>query len=418
MRRHRPNARGPTHWISDLGFRSDFWFRIWDFVHDGKSHRPYIQSMRDPRLQKLAEILVNYSVGVKPGQLVRLAGPVIAQPLMLELFHATVAAGGHPIVRLGLEGAEEILFKTGSDDQLKYVSPIAVFESEQIDCSIGIWGDQNTKSMTNIDPARIGLSSVARKPVMANFMKRAAEGKLKWCGTQFPCNASAQDAEMSLTEYEDFVFGAGLIDHPDPVASWKGAGERQQRLTDFLQGKSDYRVTAANGTDVRMSVAGRTWINCAGHENFPDGEVFTGPVLDSVNGVIHYSFPAVHNGREVQDVVLKFKDGKVVDASASKGEDFLISMLDMDAGARFVGECAIGTNFGITRYTRNTLFDEKIGGTVHFAVGAGYPETGNTNESGLHWDMVVDLRKGGRLEIDGDVFNVDGRFTKEGFPNP
>jgi aminopeptidase len=195
--------------------------------------------------------------------------------------------------------------------------------------------------------------------------------------------------------------------------------ERQQRLADLLNAsKGDYRVVAANGTDLRMSVAGRKWINCDGHENFPDGEVFTGPVVESVNGTVNFSFPAVHHGREVEGVRLTFKDGKVVDASASKGEDFLISMLDTDAGSRFLGECAIGTNYDITRYTKNTLFDEKIGGTVHFALGAGYPETGNTNQSGLHWDMVVDLRKGGHVEIDGQKINVDGRFTKDGFPGP
>jgi aminopeptidase len=190
----------------------------------------------------------------------------------------------------------------------------------------------------------------------------------------------------------------------------------QQRLADFLNGKSDYRVVAANGTDVRLSVAGHRWINCDGHENFPDGEVFSGPVLDSVNGVIQFSFPAVHLGREVQDARLTFRDGKVVDATATKGQDFLISMLDTDAGSRFLGECAIGTNYSIKRYTKNTLFDEKIGGTVHFAVGAGYPETGNNNQSGLHWDMVVDLRQGGHIEIDGVCINENGRFTKEGFP--
>ncbi len=221
---------------------------------------------------------------------------------------------------------------------------------------------------------------------------------------------------MSLAEYEDFVFSAGLIDQPDPAEAWRKISQRQQRLVDFLNGKSDYHVVAGNGTDVRMSVAGHRWINCDGHENFPDGEVFTGPVLDSVNGQINFSFPAVHHGREVLDVKLKFRDGKVVDASASKGEDFLIKMLDVDGGSRLLGECAIGTNFGIQQYTRNTLFDEKIGGTVHFASGAGYPETGNTNQSGLHWDMVVDLRTGGFVEIDGVKVNVDGKFTREGFP--
>ena len=175
-------------------------------------------------------------------------------------------------------------------------------------------------------------------------------------------------------------------------------------------------MVAANASDVRLSLAGKRWINCDGHENFPDGEVFTGPVLDSVDGRIHFSFPAVHHGREVQGVRLTFRGGKVVDASADKGEEFLISMLDTDAGSRLLGECAIGTNYDITRYTRNTLFDEKIGGTVHFALGAGYPESGNTNESGLHWDMVVDLREGGHVEIDGQKVLVDGKFTREGFP--
>jgi aminopeptidase len=248
------------------------------------------------------------------------------------------------------------------------------------------------------------------------FMKRAAEGALKWVGTQYPSAACAQDAEMSESEYEDIVFNAGLLNKPDPVAAWKQVSERQQRLADLLTGKSEYRVVSSNGTDVRMSVAGHSWINCDGHENFPDGEVFTGPVVDSVEGQINFSFPAVHHGRECDGVKLTFRHGRVVHASADKGEDFLVSMLDMDAGSRFLGECAIGTNYDITRYTRNTLFDEKIGGTVHFALGAGYPETGNTNQSGLHWDMVVDLRKGGYVEIDGEKILVDGRFTPEGFP--
>jgi len=206
------------------------------------------------------------------------------------------------------------------------------------------------------------------------------------------------------------------LNHPDPAGEWRKVSERQQRLADFVNSKSDYHVVASNGTDVRMSVAGMRWINCDGHENFPDGEVFTGPVLDSVNGQIHFSFPAVHHGRECDGVKLTFKNGRVVDASARKGEEFLISMLDMDNGSRFLGECAIGTNYDIQRYTRNTLFDEKIGGTVHFALGAGYPESGNTNQSGLHGDMVVDLRNGGYIEIDGVKINIDGKFTKDGWP--
>jgi len=372
--------------------------------------------MREPRLDQLASVLVNYSAGVQKDQLVRLSGTPLSMPLIATLYEQALAAGAHPMVRITPEELTEILLKQGSDQQLQYCSPLSIAEIEQIDCAIGIWGEENTRALSNIDPRRIGLQQAARKPILERFMQRAAEGKLKWVGTQYPTMACAQDAEMSLSEYEDFVFNAGRLNEPDPVAAWRQISQRQQRLVDFLNGKRDYRVVAANGTDVRMSVAQRTWINCDGHENFPDGEVFTGPVLESVEGVIHFSFPAVHHGREVQEVRLAFRNGKVVDASAAKGEEFLISMLDMDAGSRFLGECAIGTNYGITRYTRNTLFDEKIGGTVHFALGAGYPETGNSNQSGLHWDMVVDLRQGGFVEIDGEKINVDGRFTRGDWP--
>jgi aminopeptidase len=372
--------------------------------------------MRDPRISKLAEVLVQYSVGVKKDQLVRIHGPTLAAPLVTELFRQVVLAGGHPWVKLEQPDLKEIFLKSGSDAQLQYVNPIGKFEIENIDCSIGIWAEENTRSMTGCDPKRMSMSSAARKPIFEIFMNRAAQEKLKWSATQFPCQASAQDAEMSLSEYEDFVFNAGLLDQPDPVAAWKAVSQRQQRLTDFLNGKSDYHVVANNGTDVRMSVAGKRWINCDGHENFPDGEVFTGPAIDSVNGIICFSFPAVHGGREVEGVRLTFKDGKVTDASATKGEPFLISMLDMDAGSRFLGECAIGANYSIKRYTKNTLFDEKIGGTVHFALGAGYPETGNKNQSGLHWDMVVDLRQGGTIEIDRNRISENGKFLKEGWP--
>ena len=372
--------------------------------------------MRDPRLAKLADVLVNYSTGVKKGQIVRIQGAPVAQPLLVEIYRKVIDAGGNPLVRMAPEEAGEIFLKQASDEQLTFINPVALVEVEKIDCHIGVWAEENTKSLTNVEPKRIGLQQAARKPIFDTFMKRAATGHLKWVGTQYPTQGSAQDAEMSLEEYEAFVFNAGLLHEPDPVAGWKKLSLGQQRLADYLNGKSDYRVKAANGTDVRLCVANRRWINCDGHENFPDGEVFTGPVLDSVNGVIQFSFPAVHHGREVLDARLTFRDGKVVDASASKGEEFLHSVLDTDAGSRFLGECAIGTNYNIRQFTRNTLFDEKIGGTVHFALGAGYPETGNSNESGLHWDMVVDLRPGGTIEIDGVVISENGKFNRDGFP--
>jgi aminopeptidase len=372
--------------------------------------------MRDPRLTRLADLLVNYSIGVKKDQTVRIAAPTGAAPLIAELYRHVLLAGGHPIVRINLEELSEIFVRDASTDQLGYVYPLNIEEIKTLDATIGIWGESNTRSMTNVYPTRLAAISAARKPITEIYMRRAAKGELKWVGTQYPTAACAQDAEMSTSEYEDFVFRAGLLHEADPVGAWKKISERQQRLADYLNGKSDYRVVTPQGTDVRMSVAGMRWVNCDGHENFPDGEVFTGPVIDSVEGTIAFSFPAVHQGREVVGAKLTFKHGKVVDASASKGEDFLISMLDMDEGARKLGECAIGTNYSITRYTRNTLFDEKIGGTVHFAVGAGYPETGNCNVSGLHWDMVVDLRKGGEIHIDGEIISRDGKFARADFP--
>lgn len=372
--------------------------------------------MHDQRLDRLADVLVGYSTAVKKGDLVRIASPAIALPLVTAIYGRVIRAGGHPLLRLTSEEIDDLFFRHATPEQIKFLDPISKQEVEAIDVHIGVWAEQNTRHMSGVNPKMLAERQAARRPVFDRFMTRAAEGKLRWVGTQFPTHANAQDAEMSFADYADFVFSAGLLDRPDPAAAWREVSVRQQKLTDFLNGKHDYHVVAANGTDVRMSVADRRWINCDGHENFPDGEVFTGPVIDSVEGQINFSFPAVHMGREVLDAKLTFRHGKVVDASASKGEDFLISMLDTDAGSRFLGECAIGTNYAIKRFMRNTLFDEKIGGTVHFAVGAGYPETGNTNQSGLHWDMVVDLRQGGYIEIDGHRISENGVFTNADWP--
>ncbi len=381
--------------------------------------------MRDPRLDKLASVLVRYSVGVQPGQLVRIAGDVVGLPLIEAIHEEVLRAGGHPLVRLTSQNMVDAKFELANDEQLSHLPDLTLQEVEAIDAAIGLWADVNTKAMSKVDPKKVGLSSAARRPYMDKFFQRAADGSLKWTGTQYPSDAPAQDAEMSLRQYADFVFKAGYLHLDDPVAKWEEVSQKQQKVVDFLTGKKHLHFTSAGGTDLHVDVDGMTWINCDGHENFPDGEVFTGPNLKAgsdspapggVNGVVHYSFPAVHNGREVHDIVLTFKDGKVVDATASKNEDFLIAMLDQDDGARTLGEIAIGTNYAITDYTKNTLFDEKIGGTFHAAVGAGYPETGNSNQSGLHWDMVCDLRPGGTITADGEVFSKNGKFVFEGWP--
>ena len=376
--------------------------------------------LRDARLDKLADVIVGYSTAVRPGQLVRLTGEPIAAPLLEALYERLIRAGAHVVTRMAPDSFQEIFYKHAGDAQLQYVSPLALREVETIDVSIGLWAETNTKALTNTDPRRQAMASAARKPIFKIFMERASRGELRWCGTLFPTAASAQDAEMSLSEYEEFVFAAGHLDKPDPAAEWRKIQQQQQKLVEFLTGKKEIRFQASNGTDLLVNVEGMRWINCCGHENFPDGEVFTGPNLHArdggVNGVVRYHFPAVHGGREVHDIEMTFEKGRVVDAKASRGGDFLRQMLDQDEGARRLGEIALGTNYGITRHTKNTLFDEKIGGTFHAAVGAGYPETGNTNESGLHWDMVCDLRLGGEVTVDGQVISRDGKFIFEGWP--
>jgi len=338
--------------------------------------------VRDSRLDKLAKVIVEYSTGIKPGQLVRITGDPVALPLLEAIYEACLKAGANAFLKCSPDTLAEMFYEHASDDQLKFVNPVALYEIENIDVSISLWAETNTKSLTRVDPKRQGKASAARKPIFKVFMERAAKAKgdpekLNWCGTLYPTLASAQDAEMSLRQYEDFVFSAGHLDKEDPVAIWREIEARQQKVVDYLQGKKALHFKTNNGTDLHVNVEGSTWINCAGHENFPDGEVFTGPNLKAkdggVNGIVRYSFPAVHNGREVHDIELTFEKGRVVNAKASKNEDFLKEMLAMDEGASNLGEIAIGTNYNITEYSKNTLFDEKIGGTFHAAVGAGYP---------------------------------------------
>ncbi len=374
--------------------------------------------MIDPRLDKLADVLVSYSTAIKPGELVRINGSTVAQPLAVAIYRAVINEGAHPHLRLVPDECAEIKLDLGSEAQLLYEDPLDLEAVERCDVSIGIWAQDNTKALSGTEPQRQGLVSQGRKSYVNKFLQRASEGGLRWTGTQYPCHSSAQDAQMSLAAYEQFVFSAGKLDLDDPAAEWRRLSERQQRVVDYLNGVREVRFTTPSGTDLTVAVEGRTWINCDGHENFPDGEVFTGPIEDATQGVVYYSFPAVHGGRECDGIRLEFRDGRVVDASAERGEEFLIAMLDQDEGARVLGEIALGTNYSVQQYTKNTLFDEKIGGTFHAAVGAAYPETGGKNESGLHWDMVCDLRTGGEIHADGEVIAINGRFVDSTWPQP
>ena len=365
--------------------------------------------MADPRVETVAKILVDYSVEVRPNQLVRISGGPEGASLILAVYQKVLERGAHPFLQVELEEAEELMYTYASDTQLDYVPPFMKDVIEQIDAGIGIWTDANTKRLTNADPAKQSRRAVARRPLSDRLLERAAKKELHWTGTLYPTQAFAQDAEMSLREFEDFVYKACLVHERDPIEAWRTISKKQQRLVDWLNRARQIHVVGPD-TDLKLEVTGRKWINCDGHENFPDGEIFTGPIEESVNGHIRYTYPACHFGREVEDVRLQLKDGKVIKATAAKNEQFLLKMLETDEGARYVGEFAFGTNAGIQRFIKNTLFDEKIGGTIHLALGKGYPESGSKNKSAIHWDMVCDLRKGGEVRVDGTLFLKDGKI--------
>jgi aminopeptidase len=363
----------------------------------------------DPRHERFADVLVGYSAGVRAGDLVTLETTISALPLAQQLYGAVLRAGGHPLPRISVEGMTETLLKHGNDDQLDWVNPARADDIETVDVRIVVEAVANTKRLSGIDPTRFARWERATERLRNRYLERAANGELRWVLTQFPTDAAAQDAEMSLAQYEDFVYGAGFLDDPDPVARWQEFGERLDRVGDFLSTTNELRIVA-EGTDLRLETAGRTWIRAKGRENFPDGEVFTAPLETSVEGEIRFTYPAVFRAREVDDVRLRFEGGEVVDFSAARGSDFLEQMIGLDDGARRVGEFAFGLNEAVTSFSRNILYDEKIGGTVHLALGTAYPESGGLNRSALHWDMICDLRTGSEVYADGELVYRDGRF--------
>lgn len=368
--------------------------------------------MRDIRLQKLANLLINYSLELKEGEYVQLAGSTISEPLLKELYREAIKVGANPEVVVRVEGLQEILFKEGNDDQLEFVSPVTNTMIEKYDAQIGLMGGVNTKGMSNIDPKRMSKRLRAMKDLIKKRKEREAKGEFRWCGTQFPTHSSAQQGNMSLEEYEDFVFNAGHIDKDDPIAEWKRISEEQQRVVDYLDTKKELHIISKD-TDLKMKIEGRKWVNCDGKVNFPDGEVFTGPVEDSVEGHIRFSYPGIYMGKEIEDIRLEFKEGKVIKATAEKGEELLLALLETDEGAKRLGEIAIGTNYGITKFTKNMLFDEKIGGTIHAALGTSIPQSKGENQSSIHWDMLCDMTNGGKIYADGELFYENGKFIDE-----
>jgi aminopeptidase len=317
-------------------------------------------------------------------------------------------------VRASVQGIDEAYLASAGEGQLDHLPPYALEEMDAIDARISILAAWNTRELSGIDPAKMARRSRAAQPVMARFMERSAADELNWCVTAYPCDAFAQDADMSLDQYADFVYRAGWLHLDDPAAAWREYAGKVQALADRVSSVQTLRVLAQD-TDLTVGVGGRTWVASRGERNFPDGEIFTGPLESQTNGDVRFSFPAVMGGREVQDVRLRFEDGRVVKAEAEVGQAYLEQMVAMDAGSSILGEFAIGTNYEVTDFTKQILFDEKIGGTCHMALGAGYPNTGSQNRSGLHWDMVCDLRAGGEIHADGEPIYRDGAFLPSFF---
>jgi aminopeptidase len=365
--------------------------------------------MRDQRADALAQILVNYSTQVKPGDVCVIQSTTAAEVLVQSVYEEVLRAGGLPVLQLSTNEAQAAFFQLASDEQLDWIPPTAAWAAEHADVRIVVLADVNSQALSQADPKQQARAQRARKRLLDTSMRRSAAGEYRWALTLFPTHAYAAEAGMSLRAYEDFYYAACLATDAEPVTAWRRQSDEVKRLTEWMQGREEVHIVGP-GTDITLGVSERTWIACAGEHNMPDGELFTGPVEDSVNGEIAYSFPASYGGREVAGVRLRFEQGLVVDASAERGEAFLIEMLDTDEGARRLGELGIGTNYGIATGTKEILLDEKIGGSVHLAIGMSYPETGGVNSSAVHWDMVCDLRQRGSIAVDGVELQRDGRF--------
>jgi aminopeptidase len=346
-----------------------------------------------------AGLLCDWCLEAGDGQTVLVLASSLAEPLVVSLHRELLSRGAWPAIRMAPPQLQSDFYSYARDEQLDSFAPVQLAELEAVDATLRIEAPANVNELANIDPERIARAMRARRPLQQARLER------RWSITQWPTSALAQAARMSEREYAAFLRRALFLDRDDPARAWRELTVRQQRLVERLSATREIRIEA-EGTDVRLRVEGRTWINSDGKRNMPSGEVFTGPLEDSAEGIIRFSIPSNQRGVDVEGVELTFAEGRVVEARAERGDDFLQSMLAADPGARYLGEIGIGTNTGIDRATGSTLLDEKIAGTVHLALGRSYPETGGTNESAVHWDLICDLRAGGRVSLDGEPLGL------------
>ena len=362
----------------------------------------------DSRVQKLAQVLVAYSLDLQPGETLAVKTNPLADELNLAVYQEALLAGAHVTFLNQIPGMWEVYYRYAGLAELDHVSEFERIVHEQFSAILDIEAEYNTRELTEVDPARITRRRSARRDLFRTMLERMANGDLKWCGTLFPTPASAQEANMGLIDYQEFVYKAGMLDSPDPVMAWKEKDAKQKSIIDLLMAKESL-VLRGKDIDLRLSIKGRVFNSAAGRTNFPDGEIFTSPVEESASGWIRFAYPAIYSSREVDNVELWFQDGKIVKEKATKGEEFLREVLNTDPGARYLGELGIGTNYAIQRFTKNMLFDEKLGGTIHLAVGIGFPELGSQNHSAIHWDLLCDMADG-EILADGETIYQNGKF--------
>ena len=371
--------------------------------------------MSDPRVERLADLVVGYSLDLGEGDVVRVDGLDAGASLLPAIYRSALGVGA-PYTNMGLDGLLELLLDSGSEDQLAYISSTQWKEIETIDALVTVWSEANTRSLTRVDPARHSRYIAAHRQLSNRRWERIAAGAMAWCGTLHPTAAHAQDADMSLEDYEAFVFAACHVDKENPAAHWQRVAHTLGARAADLGSVRELRIVGLD-TDLRIGVGGRTWLAAEGRFNMPDGEVFTSPVETGDRGRDPVHVPWIFQGARSR-TYLRFEAGRVVSASAARGEDYLLSLLAMDEGARIPGEIAFGLNYEIDRFTRNILFDEKIGGTMHLALGAAFPQSGGKNTSGLHWDLICDLREEGEVYADGELVWRAGAFLEEPVPVP
>jgi aminopeptidase len=363
-------------------------------------------------VEKLAILATDYCAPVSEGKKTGIVGNVAAAPLIQQLYKHILLKDGYPTLYLrpgDFDGLEELLFTYGTEKQITFVSPFTRFFYSEIDAVIQVVAETNTKRLSNIPPSRLKQRAASQREIIDIRAKRLLKpGGLALI--PYPTEALAQEAEMSLFEYQDFVAKACFLHKKDPVKEWKELSKMQENVVKRLSKAKNMRFVGED-TDLRLNVEGRKWFNCDGHVNMPDGEVFTSPIENSAEGQIRFTYPGIEMGREVEDITLTFKSGEVVRAKAEKGEDFLKEIIKTDEGAKRIGEIAVGTNTGIDRFTKNMLFDEKIGHCIHLALGfAPLPqEIGGKNQSSIHWDLLKDMRTG-EIYADNELVYQKGKF--------